>query len=142
MITLLVTGGAGFIGTNFVYYWLEKHPEDRVIVLDALTYAGNLDNLTVAQQNPKCEFVHGDILDQPLVEDMLAKNNVSTIVHFAAESHVDRSISGPDAFIETNIVGTYSLLKAAKKIWLDNGVKKTQISPYFHRRSLRHPETR
>ena len=124
MKTLLVTGGAGFIGTNFVYYWLEKYPEDRVIVLDALTYAGNLDNLTEAQQTPKCEFVHGDILDQPLVEELMTRHNVDTIVHFAAESHVDRSISGPDAFIETNIVGTHSLLKAAKKIWLDNGVKK------------------
>ncbi len=123
MKTLLVTGGAGFIGTNFVYYWLDKYPEDRVIVLDALTYAGNLDNLTEARRNPKCEFVHGDILDQPLVEDLLTRHSIDTIVHFAAESHVDRSISGPDAFIQTNIVGTHSLLKAAKKIWLDNGVK-------------------
>ena len=142
MRALLVTGGAGFIGTNFVYYWLEKYPEDRVVVLDALTYAGNLDNLKAADKNDKFDFIYGDILNQDLVEDLMVRNSIDTIVHFAAESHVDRSISGPDAFIETNIVGTHSLLKAAKKNWLDNGVKKTQISPYLHRRSLRHPETR
>lgn len=121
MKNLLVTGGAGFIGTNFVYYWLNKYPEDHIVVLDALTYAGNRDNLTEAEKNPKFEFVHGNILDQPLVETLLKKHNIDTIVHFAAESHVDRSIHGPDEFINTNIVGTHTLLKAAKKIWLDQG---------------------
>ncbi len=121
MTTLLVTGGAGFIGTNFVYYWLNQYPEDRVIVLDALTYAGNPDNLSDALKHDQFQFVHGDILDQGLVEDLLNKNKVDILVHFAAESHVDRSIEGPDAFIQTNIVGTHSLLKAAKKVWLDNG---------------------
>lgn len=123
MKTLMVTGGAGFIGTNFVYYWLDKYPEDRVIVLDALTYAGIRENLTEAEKKYKCEFIHGNIKDQALVEALLERQNVDTIVHFAAESHVDRSISGPDAFIDTNLVGTHSLLKAAKKIWLDQGHK-------------------
>ena len=119
MKKLLVTGGAGFIGTNFVYYWLDKYPEDHIVVLDALTYAGNKDNLTEAEKNPQFEFVHGNILDQSLVEILLENHNIDTIVHFAAESHVDRSIHGPDEFINTNIVGTHTLLKAAKKIWLD-----------------------
>ncbi|WP_321492464.1 dTDP-glucose 4,6-dehydratase [uncultured Desulfobacter sp.] len=123
MKNLLVTGGAGFIGTNFVYYWLTQHPEDHIVVLDALTYAGNRDNLTEAEKNPKFKFVHGSILDQTLVETLLKTHNIDTIVHFAAESHVDRSIHGPDEFINTNIVGTHSLLKAAKKSWLDSGRK-------------------
>ena len=117
---LLVTGGAGFIGTNFVYYWLEKYPKDRVVVLDALTYAGNRQNLTQAEKNPKFEFIHGNILDQSLIEALLVSHKIDTLVHFAAESHVDRSILGPDEFIKTNIVGTHALLKAAKKIWLDD----------------------
>jgi len=123
MKKLLVTGGAGFIGTNFVYYWLNKYPEDHIVVLDALTYAGNRVNLIRAEKNPKFKFVHGNILDQPLVEILLKDHNIDTIVHFAAESHVDRSIHGPDEFINTNIVGTHTLLKAAKKIWLDSGSK-------------------
>ncbi len=126
---LLVTGGAGFIGTNFVYYWLNKYPEDHVVVLDALTYAGNRQNLIQAEKNPKFEFVHGNILDQPLVESLLVSHRIDTIVHFAAESHVDRSISGPDEFITTNIVGTHTLLKAAKKIWLDD---KPQTHRFHH----------
>jgi dTDP-glucose 4,6-dehydratase len=116
---LLVTGGAGFIGTNFVYYWLENYPEDRVVVLDALTYAGNRQNLNRAENNPKFEFVAGNILDQDLVEFLMTSHKIDTIVHFAAESHVDRSILGPDEFINANIVGTHTLLKAARKIWLD-----------------------
>lgn len=118
---LLVTGGAGFIGTNFVYYWLNKYPGDHIVVLDALTYAGNKENLAPAQENPKFTFVHGNILDQPLVESLLKHHKIDTIVHFAAESHVDRSITGPDEFINTNITGTHTLLKTAKKIWIDNG---------------------
>jgi dTDP-glucose 4,6-dehydratase len=120
----LITGGAGFIGTNFVYYWLERHPDDQVVILDALTYAGNRANLGRAETAPNVEFVHGNILDQPLVESLLSTRNIDTIVHFAAESHVDRSIQGPDAFIQTNIVGTHTLLKAAKKIWLDGNFSK------------------
>jgi dTDP-glucose 4,6-dehydratase len=119
MKNLLVTGGAGFIGTNFVYYWLNKYPEDHIVVLDALTYAGNRNNLKKAEKNPKFKFTHGNILDQPLVESLMRNHKIDTIVHFAAESHVDRSILGPDEFITTNIVGTHTLLKAAKKIWVD-----------------------
>ena len=117
--SLLVTGGAGFIGANFVHYWLDKHPEDRLIVLDALTYAGNRDNLKAVETHPNLRFVHGDICNTELVKALLIEEQVTTLVHFAAESHVDRSITGPDAFIETTIIGTYSLLKAAKAVWLD-----------------------
>ena len=136
MKNLLVTGGAGFIGTNFVYYWLDKYPDDHIddhiLVLDALTYAGNRDNLTKAEKikaekNSKFKFIHfihGNILDRKLVESLLNTYNINTIVHFAAESHVDRSIHGPDEFINTNIVGTHTLLKAAKKVWLDHGQKE------------------
>ena len=124
MKKLLVTGGAGFIGTNFVYYWLDKYPEDHLVVLDALTYAGNLQSLEKASAYPGFVFVKGNILDQDLVEGLLVDHQIDTLVHFAAESHVDRSIHGPDAFIETNIVGTHSLLKAAKNCWLDKGSGK------------------
>ena len=119
MRTLLVTGGAGFIGANFVHYWMKQYINDKVIVLDALTYAGNLTNLDAVKDHPNFTFVHGDILNTELVEELLHHHTVDTLVHFAAESHVDRSISGPDAFLETNILGTHSLLKAAKKVWLD-----------------------
>ena len=116
---LLVTGGAGFIGANFVHYWLNKYPGNRVVVLDALTYAGNKANLTSVESNPDFRFVHADILDNELVTNLLREEKIDTIVHFAAESHVDRSITGPDAFIETNVKGTHELLKAAKTVWLD-----------------------
>lgn len=132
--TLLVTGGAGFIGANFVHYWLKKYQADKVIVLDLLTYAGNKANLDPVESNQNFEFVHGNICDTKLVEELLDSKGINTIVHFAAESHVDRSITGPDAFIETNIIGTYSLLKAAKKIWIDQpreGDQKT-IKHRFH----------
>lgn len=128
--TLLVTGGAGFIGANFVLYWLHKYPSDKVIVVDALTYAGNLANLDSVKSNPQFEFVRGDICDTALMEQLLESHKVDTLVHFAAESHVDRSITGPDAFIETNILGTYSLLKAAKKCWLD--VESGAVEHRFH----------
>jgi len=116
---LLVTGGAGFIGANFVHYWLANHPNDIVVVLDALTYAGNKASLEPVIDNPNFIFVQGNICDTALVERLLQEYSLTTIVHFAAESHVDRSITGPDEFIETNIIGTYSLLKVAKKIWID-----------------------
>ena len=116
---LLVTGGAGFIGANFIQYWCRKYPEHRVVVLDALTYAGNLSNLDPVISHPGLRFVHGDIRDLPLIESLLAEEAIDTIVHFAAESHVDRSIHGPDAFIDTNIGGTHTLLKAARAHWLN-----------------------
>lgn len=109
---ILVTGGAGFIGANFVHYILEKYSEYKVLNLDALTYAGNLENLKSVENNPNYEFVKGDILDKELVNDLVAK--VDAVVHFAAESHVDRSILDSDAFVKTNVLGTLNLLEAAK----------------------------
>ena len=119
MRRLLVTGGAGFIGSNFVRYWVNRHPEDRVINLDALTYAGNLENLSGLESAPGYRFVHGSINDRKLVEQLLAEEGLDTLVNFAAESHVDRSILGPEAFITTNIQGTFTLLDAAKSVWND-----------------------
>ncbi|MDJ0641435.1 MAG: dTDP-glucose 4,6-dehydratase [Erythrobacter sp.] len=116
MANILVTGGAGFIGGNFVHYWNAQHPDDEVTVLDSLTYAGNRSTLAGANRT---ELVEGDIRDRELVENLLRDRGITIIVHFAAESHVDRSISGPDAFIDTNILGTNSLLKAARAVWLD-----------------------
>jgi dTDP-glucose 4,6-dehydratase len=118
LANILVTGGAGFIGGNFVHYWAQQHPDDALIVLDALTYAGNRSTIADAAQ---AQLVEGDIRDTDLVEKLLREHSISTIIHFAAESHVDRSITGPDAFIETNILGTHSLLKAARAVWLDEG---------------------
>ena len=119
---LLVTGGAGFIGTNFVHYWHHAHPQDSIVVLDALTYAGNLLGLKPLLEDDAIRFVHGDIGDNALVADLLREHSITHLVHFAAESHVDRSISGPDAFLETNITGTHSLLKAARKVWQQEGL--------------------
>ncbi|HET98107.1 MAG TPA: NAD-dependent epimerase/dehydratase family protein, partial [Desulfurivibrio alkaliphilus] len=121
MRKLLITGGAGFIGANFVHYWARQHPGDRLVVLDALTYAGNPANLEGLPAEADFRLVHGDICDQPLVEQLLTGEKIDTIVHFAAESHVDRSITGPEAFIQTNIVGTHTLLLAAKKLWRGGG---------------------
>lgn len=119
MANLLVTGGAGFIGANFVHYWNARAPGDTIVVLDALTYAGNRDNLTGAT----ADLVEGDIRDTALVETLLRDRAIDTLVHFAAESHVDRSIHGPDAFIDTNVLGTHSLLKAARTVWLGEAPK-------------------
>lgn len=121
MSRLLVTGGAGFIGANFVHHWIGSYPQDRIVVLDALTYAGNLANLAAAEGHPGYRFVHGDIRDQTLIEALLREEAIDTLVHFAAESHVDRSITGPDAFLATNVIGTHSLLKAARRVWLEEG---------------------
>ncbi|MBU0671251.1 GDP-mannose 4,6-dehydratase, partial [Patescibacteria group bacterium] len=110
---LLVTGGAGFIGANFVLYWLNKYPDDEVVNLDALTYAGNLENLTSVENNKNYKFVKGDILDSKLVEELV--EDCDLVVHFAAESHVDRSILEPAAFLKTNILGTQVILDAAVK---------------------------
>lgn len=115
---LLVTGGAGFIGSNFILYWMKNHPDDAVVNLDKLTYAGNLENLKNVEENPKYSFVQGDICDASVVNN--AMQGVDTVVHFAAESHVDRSIIEPASFVMTNVVGTQVLLDAALK----NNVKK------------------
>lgn len=120
MRRLLVTGGAGFIGANFVQYWLSNHPQDRVVVLDALTYAGNLTSLTPVSDAARLRFAHGSICDSDLVDSLMKDEGIDTVVNFAAESHVDRSIVGPDPFIDTNIVGTHTLLKVARRVWLDD----------------------
>lgn len=117
MRKILVTGGAGFIGANFVQYCLKHNAQDVVINLDALTYAGNLENLTSVESNPRYRFIHGDICDRVLIEQIFNKEEIDTVVHFAAESHVDRSISDPEAFIRTNVTGTYTLLDVAKHAW-------------------------
>lgn len=116
--TLLVTGGAGFIGSNFIHYWLEQHPETKIINLDALTYAGNLTNLTDIEDHPNYVFVEGTILDAELVQQVMA--DADGVVHFAAETHVDRSILEPAVFLQTNVLGTQVLLEAALK----QGVKR------------------
>lgn len=121
MSNLLITGGAGFIGANFVRHWREGHPGDGLIVLDAMTYAGNRASLDGVDD---VEFIQGDIRDSALVQQLLRDHAIDTLVHFAAESHVDRSIHGPDAFIDTNVLGTHDLLKAAKAEWLDKGSGK------------------
>jgi dTDP-glucose 4,6-dehydratase len=118
MADLLVTGGAGFIGANFVRFWRDRHPTDSLVVLDALTYAGNPASLAGVAD---IDAVEGDIRDEALVTRLLRERRLDTVVHFAAESHVDRSITGPDAFIETNIIGTHALLKAARQVWLEEG---------------------
>jgi dTDP-glucose 4,6-dehydratase len=121
---VLVTGGAGFIGSNFVHYMLDKHPDYQILNLDALTYAGNLENLKEAESHPNYTFLKGDITDRSFIGDVF-QEGVDIVVNFAAESHVDRSISDPDLFIRTNVMGTQVLLDAAKQF----GVKKyVQIS--------------
>jgi dTDP-glucose 4,6-dehydratase len=124
-MTILVTGAAGFIGSNFVLDWLSQSTEE-VVSLDLLTYAGNLENLSSLNQNPHHHFVKGNIGDRDLVLTLLKKHDIRAVIHFAAESHVDRSIHGPGDFIETNIVGTYNLLESVRSYWndLDEAAKK------------------
>lgn len=114
---LLITGGAGFIGANFVHHWHEKYPGDRLVILDALTYAGNLQNLESLLDEDSIRFVQGDICDRPSIDALLCEEAIDTIVHFAAESHVDRSIFGPAAFVQTNVIGTFTLLEAFRDHW-------------------------
>ncbi len=132
--TILVTGGAGFIGSNFVPYFCEKYPEYKVVNLDKLTYAGNLDNVKECEVMPNYEFVQGDICDAEFIENLFAKNDIRGVIHFAAESHVDNSISGPRAFINTNILGTFNLLEAARKLWMNapNQYKQGYENCRFH----------
>ncbi|MCU0627584.1 MAG: dTDP-glucose 4,6-dehydratase [Gemmatimonadaceae bacterium] len=132
MPDLLVTGGAGFIGANFVHYWLREHHASRVVVLDALTYAGNLANLDAVRGDARFTFVHGDICTEGLAAGLLRDHALDTIVHFAAESHVDRSILGPDAFLRANITGTHELLKAARQVWLDEGRMPVERVRFHH----------
>ncbi len=125
MKNILVTGGAGFIGSNFVRYWLNNHPDDKVTVLDALTYAGNLENLKSVEKNKNYKFVKGDIRDFSIVTCLI--DDADVVVNFAAESHVDRSILGPQDFIDTNIKGTFILLEAVRKCWEKDFDKKRFI---------------
>lgn len=112
---ILVTGGAGFIGSNFVYYELDNYPNDEVICLDKLTYAGNLETLEVAMKNPEFKFIKGDIADRAFVDELFASEKPDVVVNFAAESHVDRSIENPEIFLQTNVIGTSVLMDACRK---------------------------
>lgn len=122
-MTLLITGGAGFIGSNFIDYFLAKYPEINIVNLDKLTYAGELSNLKEASNKKNYFFVEGDICDRGLVESLFEKHNFIGVIHFAAESHVDNSIFSPDEFIKTNIFGTFTLLDIAKSFWMDASYK-------------------
>lgn len=117
MKTILVTGGAGFIGSNFIKMMLKEHPEHRIVNVDALTYAGNLENLKEIAENPNYEYIKADIRDREKMEEIFQTKNIDWVVNFAAESHVDRSIDGPEVFLTTNIIGTQVLLDAAKRHW-------------------------
>lgn len=119
MKAILVTGGAGFIGSNFIPYFLETHKDCKVINLDLLTYAGNLDNLSEVESNPRYEFVKGDIVNRQLVEHIFEKHDIKGVIHFAAESHVDNSITDPEAFVRTNVHGTFTLVDVARKYWMN-----------------------
>jgi len=123
--TILVTGGAGFIGANFIHYWLGKYPQDKIVNYDKLTYAGNLESLKDLEGNENYVFVKGDIADRGLVEKTVKEHGVDLIVHFAAETHVDRSIEGPAVFIQTNVVGTHVLLDVAKE---NGGIRFHHVS--------------
>ena len=119
----LVTGGAGFIGSNFINYILRKHQDIFLVNLDLLTYAGNLENLKGIQGDPRYLFVKGDIGDRELVSALFHKHDFDLVVHFAAESHVDRSITDPELFVRTNVLGTVNLIQQAKLAWYDAGRK-------------------
>ncbi|UJL45463.1 dTDP-glucose 4,6-dehydratase [Virgibacillus sp. NKC19-16] len=119
--TLLVTGGAGFIGSNFIHYYLEKYPTAQLLNIDKLTYAGSIDNLREVESLENYHFIHGDITDEVLVNDIFTDYDITGVIHFAAESHVDRSIQDAKAFVASNVFGTLTLLQAAKKNWEAKG---------------------
>ena len=125
---ILVTGGAGFIGSNFISYILEKYLDYRILNLDKLTYAGDLKNLNEVEENPRYKFIKGDICDRDLVENIFKKYDIQGVIHFAAESHVDNSISGPEAFIKTNINGTFILIDVARNLWAGKPFRFHHIS--------------
>lgn len=134
MDNILITGGAGFIGSNFIIYFLEKYPNYKLINLDFLTYAGDLENLKEVEKHKRYKFVYGDIVDLSLVEDIFETHNIKGVIHFAAQSHVDNSIKNPTSFITTNINGTFNLLNVAYKSWFLNPFtcKKGYESSRFH----------
>ena len=134
MKTILITGGAGFIGSNFIPYFLENNEDVKLVNLDLLTYAGNLDNLKEIENYSRYTFIQGDICERVLVEDLFKKYSFSGVIHFAAESHVDNSIKNPDAFVRTNVFGTFNLLDVAKNYWMEspNKYKEGFESARFH----------
>jgi dTDP-glucose 4,6-dehydratase len=132
MLNVLVTGGAGFIGSNFIQYLLKTQEDVKVINLDLLTYAGSLENLVNLPSLDRYEFIKGNICNQSLVEDILRRHKINIIVHFAAETHVDRSILAPQAFIQTNVLGTFSLLDASRKVWLDEKNENVNQVRFHH----------
>lgn len=138
MQTVLITGGAGFIGSNFIPYFLESNPNTQVVNLDVLTYAGNLENLSEIENNDRYTFVKGDICDRELVLSLFNQYNFDGVLHFAAESHVDNSIKNPDAFIRTNVFGTFNLLDVARNHWM-NG--PNSIKPEFKDARFLHVST-
>ncbi len=138
MKTILVTGGAGFIGSNFVPYFLEANQDVHVVNLDLLTYAGNLDNLSELEGHPRYTFVQGDIADHKTVRELFEKHQFQGVIHFAAESHVDNSISGPAAFVRTNVNGTFELIEAARQLWLEAPGK---VKPEFKDARFLHVST-
>ena len=121
--TILVTGCAGFIGSNFVPYFLEKYPNYNLVNLDLLTYAGNLENLKECENNPRYKFIKGDICNRELVEFIFSEFDIKGVIHFAAESHVDNSIKNPGVFVQTNVNGTFTLLDVAYKYWMEKPFK-------------------
>ena len=134
MQTILITGGAGFIGSNFIPYFLENNKEYRVVNLDLLTYAGDLSNLNEVENNPRYIFAQGDICDRDFIEKLFNQYHFNGVIHFAAESHVDNSIKNPDAFVRTNVFGTFNVLDVAKNHWMNapNTYKKGFENCRFH----------
>jgi len=130
--SILVTGGAGFIGSNFIRYIQKVEPKTKIINLDLLTYAGSLENLKDLPFPKNHTFVEGDIRNQALIESLLRENQIDTIIHFAAESHVDRSLLGPSTFVQTNIVGTFTLLEAARSVWLGENINDIENFRFHH----------
>jgi dTDP-glucose 4,6-dehydratase len=138
MKNILVTGGAGFIGANFIPYFIENNPEYNLINLDLLTYAGDLNNLKEIENHERYTFVKGDICDRTFIEELFIKYQFHDVIHFAAESHVDNSISGPEAFIKTNILGTFNLLDTARKLWMN---APNQYNEGFEKARFHHVST-
>ena len=133
MRNILITGGAGFIGSNFIEFFMDKYPHYTIINLDKLTYAGNLENLKAVRERANYTFIQGDICDKTLLRQIFESHKIDSVIHFAAQSHVDNSIKSPKSFIQTNILGTFTLLEVAKESWLDTGLKhKTPFGIFHH----------
>ncbi len=135
---VLVTGGAGFIGSNFVPYFLEANPDLHVVNLDKMTYAADERNLSEVQGHPRYTFIKGDITDRDLIEKIFAEHDIRGVIHFAAESHVDNSITGPEIFIKTNVLGTFNLLETARRHWMDGPSK---VKPGYEKCRFHHIST-